>query len=99
MKKFIFISEDDLKRLVKDTANEIVDSVTKKIAESVAKYSYNNEVFTSVKHNNESHYSAACGLDDDDDDFYGSSCGTYGKMNSKSKKDNIVYGCGNSGGC
>ena len=106
MGKMILISDDDLKSLVSEAVTNAVDSITKKIASRAAVMSYNNQIFSPSR----TRVVESCGSSgggcgstyEDDDDWYGYSCGnpSGGGCGGSSHYDS--GGCGggySSGGC
>ena len=102
MRKMILISESELKDLIFEAVNNVIDGVTKEIASRAAVRSYNNEIFRHRAPVVES--TGGCGADDDDDGGCGSSSSSRRTTSYSSCGGSYDYsygGCGSSsnGGC
>lgn len=98
----ILISESELKALISEAVNNVIDGVTKKIASREAVRSYNNEIFRHRAPVVES--TGGCGADDDDSGGCGSSSSSRRTTSYSSCGGSYDYsygGCGSSsgGGC
>lgn len=105
----ILVDEDDLRSMITDAVNDVIDKITKKIAAKCAERSYNNEIFSGQEawgsHCGTSGNNGTCGCDCADtyssheQDYYSYSCGRSSSCGSSYSSGSYSGGCGSSGGC